>query len=178
MRSALVLLALAVSASAAFGTADATPEAALSVKATKESITTSEKSVVMVLVLKNVGQVSLTVVRSWLGGQYEVKYVPDLTDRVRKSNTWTRGILGGTTHSGEAPRYDPAEYTLIAPGKDFRTEVDVGSFLRGLTPEGLMPGSYFLTFWYSYEPNDAERDLALLEGASFAEPVRITVSTK
>jgi hypothetical protein len=142
----------------------------------KEAMTTSEKNVVVVLALKNVGQVPLAFVTSWLGGQYEVKYVPNSSDPTRKTNTWTRGILRGTSHSGEPSRYAPGDYMLIAPGREFRTEVNVGSYLRGLSPEGLMPGKYVLTFWYSYEANDAEADLPLISFASAPQPVTINVT--
>jgi hypothetical protein len=149
--------------------------ASLSATAVKDSIPTSEQSVLVRLVLKNTGRRPLAIVRSWFGSQYGIEYTPEAKDPPREHRIWSHNPVRPLTDSGEPPNFDASEYVLVAPGEDYRTEIDIAPHLRRLAPEGLMTGVYVVKFWYAYEPNSAERSTPLIREVPAAEPVRLTV---
>lgn len=172
------VLALGIATGLAAATADLPLQASLTAAANKHFISISERSIVVSLVLTNTGQRPLAIVRSSLGMELRVEYTPELDDSSRKPMTWAHSTLTLPPESGEPSMLPASAYELVAPGKEYRTEVEAIRYLRGLPPEGLKPGVYLVSFSYSYEPNSAEQSLPLIRRVAASEPVRITVGAR
>jgi hypothetical protein len=157
---------------------DSPLEASLSATTLKNVIPTSERNIVVRLVLKNTGKRQLAIVRSLFGSEMAADYIPEPDDSSRKPMTWTRGALPLIPESGQPSMLPASGYVLIAPGEEYKTEVDIASFLRGRPRDGLVPGVYLVRFSYTYEPNRAEQSIPLIRAVSAAAPVRLVVGAK
>lgn len=171
------LLLLGIATGLAAEPADSQRAATLVATANKDFISISERSIVVRLALTNTGQNPLAIVRWKLGTQIKFEYTPKLDDTSRKPMTWTRDTVPLSTESGEPSTLPASEYVIVAPGKEYGMEVDLGSSMRPFPREDLMPGVYLIDFWYSYEPNSAERSLPLIREVKASAPVRIMVGT-
>ena len=171
------VLALGIATGLAAAPADLPLQASLAATANKQYVSISERSIVVRLVLTNTGQHPLAIVRSSLGMEMKVEYTPELDDSSRKPLTWGLGTMPLIPESGKPSMLPASAYEIVAPGKQFSTDVELIPYLRGLPPEGLIPGVYLVSFWYSYEPNSAEQSLPLIHKVEASEPVRISVCT-
>ncbi len=170
------LLFLACATGLAAEPSDLPLEATLVATTPREFILVSEKRIPVSLVLTNTGRRPLAIVRSVFGSGLSVHYTPEADDHSRKAGSWSRNVVPLIPESGEPSMSAPSEYVLVAPGKDYRTEVDIAPLLRELGPYGLAPGDYVIDFSYAYEPNRAETSVPLIPAVRATAPVRLSVS--
>jgi hypothetical protein len=117
------------------------------------------------LVMKNLGQEPIVIVKPLFPTAWRVRSLPDPISS-ESGQTWEGSVLVGTPDPGHERAYEASDYVTIGSGKAYEQDLNVAWFLRNQRSR-IPPGVYELQVWY--RPHQAVTAVRRDDAASFAE---------